>query len=136
MVLIILLSFFVQFDRALAVLTLRHGDEKYDVAVKTAYDLGTGVISPQDPTIAYRATGYLGNSLIFELDTHAANGNWPDHLPESLSRELVAARFVVQVKSFVPNPMFDRALVENGFSPVPVVALSDSAYRLWGKPAN
>jgi hypothetical protein len=131
--LIILPSFFVQFDRALAVLTLRHGDDKYDVAVKTAHDLGTGVISPQDPTIAYRAAGYLGNSLIFELDTHAVNGNWPSNLPESLSRELDAAKFVVQVRSFVPNPMFDRALVENGFSPVPVVALADSAYTLWGK---
>jgi hypothetical protein len=134
--LIILLSFFVQFDRALAVLALRHGDEKYDVAVKTAHELGTGVISPQDPTIAYRASGYLGRSLIFELDTHAVNGNWPSDLPESLSRDLAAARFVVQVKSFVPNPMFDRALVENGFSPVPVVALADSAYTLWGKQSN
>jgi hypothetical protein len=134
--LIILLSFFVQFDRALAVLTLRHGDEKYDLAVKTAHELGNGVISPQDPTIAYRATGYLGNSLIFELDTHAVNGNWPSNLPESLSRELAAAKFVVQVKSFVPNPMFDRALEEHGFSPVPVVALADSAYTIWGKQSN
>ena len=134
--LIVLLSFFVQFDRALAVLALRHGDEKYDVAVKTARDLGTGVISPQDPTIAYRATGYLGNSLIFELDTHSVNGNWPSHLPESLSRELAAAKFVIQVKSFVPSPMFDRALIEKGFSPVPVVALADSAYTLWGKQSN
>jgi hypothetical protein len=135
-VLIILLSFFVQFDRAFAVLTLRHGDDKYDVAVKAAHDFGTGVISPQDPTIAYRANGYLGNSLIFELDTHAVNGNWPSNLPESLSRELEAAKFVVQVKSFVPNPMFDRALIESGFSPVPVVALADSAYTLWGKQSN
>jgi hypothetical protein len=134
--LIVLLSFFVQFDRALAVLTLRHGDEKYDAAVKTGHDLGSLVISPQDPTIAYRATGYLGNSLIFELDTHAVNGNWPSTLPESLSRELDAAKFVVQVKSFVPNPMFDRALEEHGFSPVPVEALADSAYTLWGKQSN
>jgi hypothetical protein len=134
--LVVLLSFFVQFDRALVVLALRHGDEKCDVAVKTAHDLGIGVISPQDPTIAYRATGYLGNSLIFELDTHSVNGNWPGQLPESLSRELAAAKFVIQVKSFVPNPMFDRALVENGFSPVPVVALADSAYTLWGKQSN
>jgi hypothetical protein len=134
--LIILLSFFVQFDRALAVLSLRHGDEKYDVAVKTAHDLGSGVVSPQDPTIAYRATGYLGNSLIFELDTHTVKGNWPSTLPESLSRELEAAKFVVQVKSFVPNPMFDRALEDHGFSPVPVEALTDSAYTLWGKQSN
>jgi len=32
--------------------------------------------------------------------------------------------------------MFDRALVENGFSPVSVVALGDSAYTLWGKQSN
>jgi hypothetical protein len=134
--LIVLLSFFVQFDRALAVLSLRHGDEKYDVAIKTARDLGSTVISPQDPTIAYRATGYLGDSLIFELDTHAVNGNWPSTLPESLSREMDAAKFVVQVKSFVPNPVFDRALEEHGFSPVPVEALADSAYTLWGKQSN
>ena len=94
------------------------------------------MISPQDPTIAYRATGYVGNSLIFELDTHAVNGNWPSTLPALLSGELDAAKFVVQVKSFVPNPMFDRALEEHGFSPVPVVALADSAYTVWGKQTN
>jgi hypothetical protein len=132
----VLFSFFVQFDRALAILAVRNGDEEYEAAVTTARDLGKGVISPQDPTIAYRATGYFGNSLIFELDANAVNGNWPSTLPESLSHELDSATYVVQVKSFVPNPMFDRALVERGFSPVPVVALADSAYCIWSKQSN
>lgn len=131
--LIVLLSFFVQFDRVLALLEVRHGDDNYQAAVSAARNLGGIVVSPQDPTIAYRATGYIGHSLIFELDKHAVNGNWPTTLPDSLLRELDAAQFIVQVRSFVPNPMFDRALPERGFSPMPVEALSNSVYTIWGK---
>jgi hypothetical protein len=40
--------------------------------VATARELGA--ISPQDPTIAYRASGYIGLSLFFELDAHG--GKW------------------------------------------------------------
>ena len=112
----ILLSFFVQFDRAFAVLYLRHGDGRTDItAVNIARGLHSIVISPQDPTIAYRAKKYFGDSLTFELDTHVVNGNWPSDLPEPVCRELDSANFVVQVKSFVPNPMFDRGLKDRAF---------------------
>ncbi len=132
--LIVLVSFFVQFDRALAVLEVRHGDENYDAAVRAVSGLHGIVVSPQDPTIAYRAKHYIGRSLIFELDEHAVNGNWPGTLPDSLSQELNAADFVVQVRGFVPNPMFDSALPEHGFLPMPVESLSNSVYTIWSKP--
>jgi hypothetical protein len=135
-VLAILLSVFAQLDRSYVVLTLRQGDDKYDAAVAAARALSGTVISPQDPTIAYRAKGYFGNSLAFELDTHGVNGNWPAELPESLSHELASASSVIQVKSFVPNPMFDRALINNGFSPLSIEALAGSAYTVWTKKSE
>jgi hypothetical protein len=132
----ILLSFFAQLDRSYVVLSLRQGDDKYDAAVAAARASSGTVISPQDPTIAYRAKGYFGNSLTFELDAHAVNGNWPAELPESLSHELATASSVIQVKSFVPNPMLERALINKGFSPLSIEALAGSAYTVWTKKSE
>jgi hypothetical protein len=132
----ILLSFLLQIDRVNALLFARHGDEQYGAAVRLARDLAGLLVSPQDPTIAYRATGYVGSALFFELDKHAVNGNWPETLPVSCARELGAAKYVVQVRSYVPTPVFERALLEQGFAPMPVVALRNSAYTLWAKQSD
>lgn len=129
----ILCSFFIQFDRAGALLLARSGDEKYDSAVALARRLGAGVISPQDPTIAFRANKYFGRSLFFELDAHAMNGNWPSELPESMQQELASSNYVLQVKSYVPTPVFDRALIARKFHPLAIPELSGSAYTLWTK---
>jgi len=127
----ILLSFLIQCDRDLTLLFLRSGDEKYPSAVAQVGRTPDRVISPQDPTIAYRGSGYFGRSLFFELDTHAVNGNWPSDLPESLRLELAQARYVIEVRSYVPTPMFEDALVKDHFHPMDVVALRDSVYTLW-----
>jgi hypothetical protein len=129
----ILLSFLIQFDRDLTLLFLRYGDEKYPAAVAQAQQTHERVISPQDPTIAYRANGYFGRSLFFELDTHAVKGNWPGEIPESAQQELAQARYVIEVTSYVPTPMFKDALVKSHFQPMDVGALRDSAYTLWIK---
>ncbi len=131
--LVILASFAIQFDRALTLLFLRCGDEIYSEAVAQAQQSPGRVVSPQDPTIAYRATGYFGRSLFFELDTHAVNGNWPAEIPASVQQELADAKYVIGVKSYVPTPMFEAALTKNHFHPVDVRALRDSAYTLWVK---
>jgi hypothetical protein len=128
----ILLSFFVQFDRSVALLSARCGNEKYDSAIAIARRLGPGVISPQDPTIAFNANGYFGRALIFELDAHAVNGNWPSELPESVQQELAASNYVLEVKSYVPTPVFERALAKK-FHAVAIPELSGSAYTLWAK---
>ena len=127
----ILFSFLVQVDRDLALLFLRCGDEKYETAVDFVRRTSDRVISPQDPTIAYRGAGYFGRSLFFELDAHAVNGNWPSELPESIQREVAEAKYVVQVRSYVPTPMFEQALVKDHFYPMDFVALRGSAYTLW-----
>jgi hypothetical protein len=129
----VLFSFLIQFDRDLTLLFTRCGDEKYKTAVDCARRMPERVISPQDPTIAYRAAGYFGLSLFFELDTHAVNGNWPDRFPDALSKELDQAKYVIEVRCYVPTPLFERELVERGFVRVPVVALSNSAYTLWAR---
>ncbi|PYK68625.1 MAG: hypothetical protein DME45_06540 [Verrucomicrobia bacterium] len=132
----ILFSFLIQFRWDLALLLLRAGDEKYATAVITARRAADRVISPQDPTIAYRASGYFGRSLFFELDTHPVNGGWPSEIPESLRQELAQARYVMAVSSYVPTPMFEDALVKNHFQPMDVADLRGSSYTLWRKGAE
>ena len=90
--------------------------------------------SPEDPTIAYLAGGEVGESLFFQLDTHALHGEWPPRLPAALERELRSASAVVQVESYVPFPQFERALLTMGFQRKPVPALAGSAYTLWVRP--
>jgi hypothetical protein len=136
MALLILLSFFIQFDRDLSVLYVHHGDDKYEEAVAEARRLRNGVISPQDPTIAWRANKYFGRSLFFELDAHAVNGNWPGELPQSIEQELARADYVVQVNSYVPTPAFERGLLNNHFRPMTVDTLRDSVYTLWTRKAE
>ena len=128
---IIVLSAFIQFNRELVLLFTRCGDEKYEVAVGFARRMPDRVISPQDPTIAFRGSGYFGRSLFFELDAHAVNGNWPAEIPDSLQRELAEANYVVQVSSYVPTPMFERQLEKDHFYPMDIVALRGSAYTFW-----
>jgi hypothetical protein len=133
---VILLSFFIQFDRDTALLYAHHGDDKYDEAVAVSRRLGNGVISPQDPTIAWRANKYFGRSLFFELDAHAVHGNWPSELPKSMEQELARADYVVQVNSYVPTPVFERGLLNNHFHPMTVDTLRDSVYTLWTRKAD
>lgn len=130
---VIFLSFGIQFDRNLELLFLRCGDWKYPDAVAWAQQTRERIISPQDPTIAFRATGYFGRSLFFELDTHAINGNWPLEIPESVQQELAQAKYVIEVASYVPTPIFKDALLENHFQPMDLLALHDSAYTIWVK---
>lgn len=129
----ILVSLFFQYNRAVALLAVRHGDDKYDAAVAIARHLDGLVVAPQDPSIAYRAKNHIGRSLFFELDTHAVNGNWPADLPPSLQLELAAANHVVEVKSYVPTPVFEPALVANEFRPEQIEPLKDSAYTVWSR---
>jgi hypothetical protein len=129
----ILASFFLQFDQTVALLSVRHGDEKYDTAVALARNLNDVVSSPQDPTIAYRAKNYIGRSLFFELDAHAVNGNWPSELPMSILQELHQANYVIEVHSYVPTPTFAPTLAANGFHALDVSELRDSAYTVWSR---
>jgi hypothetical protein len=132
----ILASFFLQSDRVIDLLSIRHGDDKYDAAVSIARRLNGIVVAPQDPTIPYRAKKYFGRSLFFELDTHAVNGNWPNEVPVSISQELQQANYVIAVRSYIPTPMFERALEQNGFHQVSFSELQDSAYTVWSNTSD
>jgi hypothetical protein len=129
----ILASFFLQFERAVGLLALRYGDDKYDIAVALARRLPGVVSTPQDPTIAYRANHYFSRSLFFELDAHNVNGNWPDQLPDSMVQELARAKYVVQVHSYVPTRVFDDYLKAGEFRPMSFPELEGSAYTVWAR---
>ena len=128
----IVASFFLQLDKA-ALLFARCGDEKYDTAVALARTLKGVVVTPQDPTIACRANKYFGRALIFELDAHSVDGNWPRDLPAPILQELESANYVIEVNGYVPMPIFASSLPRSGFHPVAVHELDDSAYTLWAR---
>jgi len=132
----ILASFFLQFDQTVALLSVRHGDEKYDTAVALARHLDGVVVSPQDPTIVYRAKNYFGRSPLFELDTNAVNGNWPNELPMAILQELQQADRVIAVRSYVPTPVFENSLPAAGLHQVSIPELANSAYTLWSKNSD
>ena len=127
----LLCSVFFQFEKSLSILFLQLGDDRQQAAIELTRRLGPGVISPQDPTIAFRANGYIGRSLFLELDRHAEHGEWPSTLPEGMKRELAEARYVLEVRSYVPTPVFERTLPANYFRPLLIPELSDSAYTVW-----
>lgn len=127
----LLCSVFFQFEKSLSILFLQLGDERQQAAIELTRRLGPGVISPQDPTIAFRANGYIGRCLFLELDRHAEHGEWPPTLPEGMKRELAEARYVLEVSSYVPTPMFAESLVADGFHREPVPVLKNSSYTLW-----
>ena len=126
----ILVSFFARLDKPLH-FSSPAAAMKCDAAVAVARQLGASVITPQDPTIAYRANGYFGRSLFFELDAHAVNGNWPSELPMSILQELEHADYIVAVHSYVPTPVFENSLWQKGFRAIAVPELAGSAYTVW-----
>ena len=129
-------SYFFPFDHSLKVLTARHGDEKLQAAIDVIRQVGGNVISPEDPSIAYRANGYVGRSVFFELDAHAVIGQWPATLPAQMDGELDDAKGVVEVRGYVPLPLFRQTLIRKGYLTVEPPALKNSAYTLWIKPEN
>ncbi|MBV9008271.1 MAG: hypothetical protein JO354_03760 [Verrucomicrobia bacterium] len=131
---LIVVSFLYQVQRDIALLRLRSGDPHYGAAV--AVGRAFHAISPQDPTIAYRATGYVGESLFFQLDTNAVQGNWPRQLPPMLKREIENAPAVIAVRSYVPTPVFEETLLAMGWQPQQNAALNHSYYTLWLSPAS
>lgn len=133
LLLLVLFSFFAQVGQAASLLFTRCGDDKYDVAVAVARSLGRGVISPQDPTIAYQANRYFGHALYFELDAHTINGEWPARLPEAMETEIRRASYVIEVRTHVPTTVLNHSLNQNQFHPVDVPDLEGSAYVLWAK---
>lgn len=126
-------SYFFEFQQSLILLTSTHGDEKIGTAIALARSLGGEVISPEDPSIAYRANGHLGGSVFFELDAHAINGEWPSSIPPAVAGELSRAKAVIEVHGYVPMPGFLEALLAQKFRPIVVPALEKSAYTLWLK---
>ena len=126
-------SVFSSIGKSSALSIARQGDERYDVAIAVAQKLGVGVVSPQDPTLAYRASGYIGRSLFFEMDAHAVKGNWPNELPASILEELKTANYVIAAHGYVPTPVFDDSLALCGFRLLNVPELTGSAYQVWGR---
>jgi hypothetical protein len=53
-----------------------------------------------------------------------------------MEEELAQADYVIEVKNYVPTPVFERGLRNQHFRPVVVEALIDSAYTIWQRAQN
>ena len=129
----LLVSIFFQIDKTLPLLSARAADDHYEDAIAVARQLGSDVISPQDPTISFRANGSFSPALFFELDTSSIRGEWPVVMPPNLAAALSRAHFVVEAESYVPVPQFAMALAQAGFHKVEFPQLANSAYSIWEK---
>ena len=69
-----------------------YGDRHYPKIVQRMHQLHGTVISPDDPTIAFLAKGYLGRSLVSQLDALG----WKSR-PTYLAGEMKHADYLVQV---------------------------------------
>jgi len=129
----LLVSFFFPLEKALPLLFNRSADGHYASVVAVAKRLEGNIVSPQDPSIAYRAKGTFGPSLFFELDTNSVNGEWPRVMPANIETALRSANYVIEAESYVPVAQFQPALVAAGFRKINVPELANSAYAVWEK---
>ncbi len=104
-------------------------DREYLNAVAIAKALPGKVISPEDPTIAFYAKGYVGLNLSAEYDTHLVNGYWPNRPPEPLLTEILNADHIVDLS--LPPELGESNLGELGFVEVGDLPLDPKCYRVW-----
>jgi hypothetical protein len=108
-------------------LRFAQGDKNYPRIIEIAAALPGKVISPDDPTIALRAKGYLGRCGQLERDAKGP----PMEAPVPLARqEAATADWYIAVKwSYLPAVEPD-VLTSLGFVEVPI-DLAGSVYHLW-----
>jgi hypothetical protein len=103
----------------------------YLSAISATARLPGRVICPEDPTIPFYATGYAGQNIFSERDTHLVNGLWPTAVPETVLAECRTADYVVDVSDYYQDPVQDELLWSLGFEPAPELAPDLSPYHIW-----
>ena len=113
-----------------------YGDSGRLAVVTIAKKLHGKIVSPQDPTLAYNITGYLGTSLVDEWDVDG--WKWP---LKSVMSEIDSADYVI---TFGKPDAWQRWPFEKGFDylhaqgfvPLAFPELQNSAYQIWGRPGG
>ena len=68
-------------------------DKDYRAAQAVARTLPGTVVCPEDPTIPFYGTGYVGLNLFSEKDARSEHGTWPSEMPEGVLAEMRERRF-------------------------------------------
>ena len=103
-----------------------YGDRHYPKIVQRVHQLHGTVISPDDPTIAFLAKGYLGRSLVSQLDALG----WKSR-PAYLVGEMKHADYLVQVNGAWTTQVTPHDLRAAGYRPVNDHAFKKTEYALW-----
>ena len=68
-------------------------DKDYRAAQAVARTLPGTVVCPEDPTIPFYGTGYVGLNLFSEKDARSERGTWPREMPQRGARGNAQRRF-------------------------------------------
>jgi hypothetical protein len=131
----LLLQTFATFKSSVYWTFTGHGDPNWREVVHLAGRAQGKVVSPDDPTIALFAKGFIGRSMHLEFDYAATRGHWPERAPEYTRGEWLSASHVIQVRSKFRSLISDEELVRNGFRNVTPPRLQMSAYSIWSRGA-
>lgn len=119
---------------ALRLLRMAQGDATYATWIERLRKLPGRVVSPEEPSLALRSTGYSGKSLYFELDAAAVAGNWPSEPPPRIVQEVAEARWLVTVAGSYPTLLTPAWLQSRGWRPIRPPEGEQSVYTLWARP--
>jgi hypothetical protein len=106
-------------------------DKDYREAQRVARGLPGIVVCPEDPTIPFYASGYVGLNLFSEKDARSDRGYWPRAMPEPVLEEMRKADFVVDVREYCGENVDDAMLESLGFETMDVNSIDPDCYRIW-----
>jgi hypothetical protein len=106
-------------------------DRDYQEAVAVARALAGTVVCPEDPTIPFYGSQFVGHNLFSEKDARADRGAWPKATPEPVLAELARADYVLDVTNYWGENVDEVLLEELGFEGISIGSLDPACYRLW-----
>lgn len=108
-----------------------YGDHSYKKIVRRAHQLHGKVISPDDPTIALQAKGYVGRSISSELDALGRRA-----FPPYLAGELASANYLIRVGGVWTSQVPLDLLRQQGYVEIKDQTFAKTQYSLWQRKRN
>jgi hypothetical protein len=108
-------------------------DKDYRGTVDVVRGLPGTVVCPEDPTIPFYGSGYVGLNLFSEKDARSDRGNWPRATPRPVIEEMRKADFVVDIREYWGENVDDDLLESLGFETIDVNSIDPECYRIWRK---
>jgi hypothetical protein len=106
-------------------------DKDYRAMLGVVRGLPGTVVCPEDPTIPFYASGYVGLNLFSEKDARADRGQWPHELPKGVIAEMRNADYLVDIYEYWGENVDEPLLLSLGFQAMDVESIDPDCYRIW-----